>query len=168
MLLEPAINLARNFEKIDPDGGIYCRAARHGRYWPGLLRTKDGRWFADESAAYHAKRYDFHWREITAEMAAEWWQERCPEDLMPPELRSDLRAQLRKEAAGLAAENAPAEEPPGNPAATDSPLPPSGIQAADEMAAKETMEPVALGGPDDPVFVWAKEKDPLPPAIPRY
>jgi hypothetical protein len=33
-----------------------------------------------------------------------------------------------------------------------------------EVPPEEVTEPVVLGGPDDPAFVWGKEKDPLPPA----
>jgi hypothetical protein len=53
------------------------------------------------------------------------------------------------------------EAPSPTAAGNQGPPPP---EAPAELPASENVEPVALGGPDDNVFVWGKEKDPLPPA----
>jgi hypothetical protein len=178
MPLELARNRACHSEKIDTDGGTYYHARRLGGSWPRLLRTKDDRWFGDEysrnyflrrpgqvmwtedgrwipdeRATYSTKKHTCCWHEITAETAVEWWEKRCPDEPMPPELRRDWMAQLRQRA-GIDARNTPAENLPSLPDATASPA----------AATPETPQPIVLGGPDDPVFLWGKEKDPLPPA----
>ena len=64
----------------------------------------------------------------------------APIAILRPKLRSDLRAELRQEAAGLDAGNSPAEQPPGteapaSPAASGtSAPPPSGTEAAGNPA----------------------------------
>jgi hypothetical protein len=60
-------------------------------------------------------------------------------------------------------------EAPASPAPPPSgikPGPPMGDQPADApgSGASGSVEPVVLGGPDDKVFVWGQEKDPLPPS----
>ena len=88
-----AVNLDRRFEVVQVTGEswVYVAEVSAWHYYPELLWVEDSRrWFGDEC---HNK-YHFEYREITAEMAAEWWQANCPDRLVPPELRDDLRREL--------------------------------------------------------------------------
>lgn len=104
-----AINLRYEVENIDiagANGALYYHATGPWRYWAGLLRTADGRWFGDEAD----RGFDFAWREITPSLAADWWRANAPDRLMPPELRDDLGGASRPP------EGEPGARPQGDPA----------------------------------------------------
>ena len=107
---------------------------------------------------------------ISPDRAAAWLRmdgHELPEELLyhhEPTENQPAALPLRAEAAAR-----PSPPPSGNRTALHPALPPSIPDAAVRPATKGTVEPVALGGPDDKVFVWGKEKGPSTSrTVPRY
>jgi hypothetical protein len=86
-----ALNLDYEIEEVEVIGESILYDSQIGppRYYKALIWVMSTRrWFADEQG----EGYDFQCREITAEVAEEWWLANVPDRPVPPELRSDLRA----------------------------------------------------------------------------
>jgi hypothetical protein len=105
-----------------------------------LYRFSRARHGKDRWVLAYQGRDDLLNRELTPEQAA-YWILRINGYALPPDLGSITTATTDDAYPRLRPDWRPGPEPPTG-----------------------RKPPVVLGGPDDPVWVWGKEKDPLPPA----
>jgi hypothetical protein len=104
------LNLKREIEVIDASGdtgAIECSSdINPPRYrWESLIRVPGptiGRWFAndmkprydpDAGSIVYVRHYDdWDFREINLDQVKLWWDENCPDSMLPHEFFDDLRA----------------------------------------------------------------------------
>ena len=101
-----ALNLRHEFEDLDSAGAFTYPSSGPWQWWPRLIRSRDGRWFGDELD----EPYDFGWREITAEIASEWWSASAGKWPVLPELRDDLKRQQAADPVGTPRADRQADE----------------------------------------------------------